>query len=33
MRGARIGRLLVLLVVVLVIASFLLGTLPGGGLR
>jgi len=33
MRGARIGRLLVLLVVVLVIASFLLGTLPGSGLR
>jgi hypothetical protein len=33
MRGARIGRVLMVLVVLLVIASFLLSSLPGYGLN
>ena len=33
MRGARIGRVFMGIVLILIILSFLLGTLPGTGLR
>lgn len=33
MRGARLGRILMGIVLLLVIVSFLLGTLPAGVLR
>jgi len=33
MRGARLGRILMGIVLVLVIVSFLLGSLPSTGLR